>query len=159
LKANASLSIEGTSSESVKSIVWSSGEINTKQVSGLSAGNYSVKIQIENVIDSVLITKDTTLSFFIEKEMCPVSIDKYFSPNDDGYHDFMGVSNTYYYPNFELTIFNKWGQQVHSQKKEYTPWNGKWNGIDLPDGTYYYVFFYDSSQKTKLLKGDVTIIR
>ncbi|WP_317898600.1 gliding motility-associated C-terminal domain-containing protein [Aurantibacillus circumpalustris] len=159
LKASASLIIEAASLDDIRNIAWSSGETNVKQVTGLSAGDYFVKIKTEHLIDSVIITKDTTLYFSISKEMCPVSIDKYFSPNDDNYHDFMGVSNAQYYPNFELIVFNKWGQQVHSQKKEFTPWNGKWNGIDLPDGTYYYVFFYDASQKTNLLKGDVTILR
>lgn len=159
LKASASVEISGTEPADSLRIIWSTGETTTKQVSELKSGDYSVNIRIRHKQDSLILIKDTTLYFVIEKELCGVSIDKYFSPNDDNYHDLLAVSNTQYYPNFELNIFNKWGQQVHHQKKEYTPWDGKWNGIPLPDGTYFYVFFYDSAQKTKLIKGDVTILR
>jgi hypothetical protein len=48
---------------------------------------------------------------------------------------------------------------VHSQKGTYTPWDGKWNGINVLDGTYYYVFYYDGGNKHDLVKGDVTILR
>ena len=48
---------------------------------------------------------------------------------------------------------------MHSQKGTYTPWDGKWNGIHVPDGTYYYVFYYDGGHKNKHVKGDVTVLR
>lgn len=159
LKTSAALEIGGTLASDTINIRWSTGEADTRHIINLPAGDYSVNIKIKRREDSLVFVTDTTLHFSVNKEMCRVTVDKYFSPNDDNYHDVMSIMNVLYYPNFELNIFNKWGQQVHSQKKEYIPWNGKWNGIDLPDGTYYYVFFYDSNEKTNLLKGDVTILR
>jgi len=159
LKGTAALEISGTDPADTITIQWSNGSANVKQIYELAGGNYSVLIKIKHHQDSLLFSKDTTFYFSIEKELCGVTIDKYFSPNDDNYHDYMGVANADYHPNFELNIFNKWGQQVHSQKHTYTPWDGKWNGIALPDGAYFYVFFYDTSDKTKLVKGDVTILR
>ncbi|PBQ31444.1 hypothetical protein CNR22_06595 [Sphingobacteriaceae bacterium] len=158
LKGSAALEISGTNPVDTITIKWSDGSRNVNQIYELAGGDYSVFVRIKHH-DSLTVIKDTTFFFSIDKEVCAVSIDKYFSPNDDNYHDLMGVYNAQYHPNFELTIFNKWGQQVHTQKNSYIPWDGKWNGIALPDGTYFYVFFYDSSDKTKLVKGDVTILR
>lgn len=157
-KAEATVEINGTNASDTISVSWSNGITGLRKIYDLTEGNYSVSIEIRHT-DTLTHITDTTLYFSIEKELCGVSVDKYFSPNDDNYHDKMGITNVQYHPNFELSIFNKWGQQVHSQQKEYTPWDGKWNGISLPDGTYYYVFFYDAGEKTKLVKGDVTIIR
>ncbi len=91
--------------------------------------------------------------------MCKVSVGSYFTPNGDNYNDHLYVSNWESYPNFELEIYNKWGQKIHSQKAKYVPWDGTWAGTKVPDGTYYFVFFYDASIKSKLLKGDFTILR
>lgn len=159
VKGIAALNIEERKPTDTISINWSSGESNVYQVHDLIEGSYNVHVVIKRHQDTLLFVKDTTLYFSIEKEFCQVSVDKYFSPNDDNYHDKMEISNTGYYPDFELDVYNKWGQRVHHQNHEYTPWDGKWNGIDLPDGTYYYVFFYDSSNRSLLVKGDVTILR
>jgi gliding motility-associated-like protein len=158
-KATADLEITGTDPADTINIKWSNGATNTTKVSELNNGDYSVNIKIKHRKDSLVFIKDTTFYFTIDKELCAVIVDKYFSPNDDNYHDRLGIVNVEYYPNFEISIFNKWGQQIHSQKKTYTPWDGKWNGIDLPDGTYYYIFFYDYSQRNNLTKGDITILR
>jgi gliding motility-associated-like protein len=158
-KAAASLQITGTLPSDTVKIEWSTGETDILRLNNLSGGYYSVSISIKRFQDSTLYLQDTTLLFSVPKENCPVTVDKYFSPNGDNYHDVMSIVNAQFYPNFELNIFNKWGQKVHTQSREYQPWDGKWNGIDLPDGTYYYVFFFDSEEKTKLTKGDVTILR
>jgi gliding motility-associated-like protein len=158
-KALAQLTISGLDNkDSLEVINWSTGELNVLSISNLNAGEHSVNIRIKRK-DTLIFYRDTTLYYNVEKTECKVTIDKYFSPNDDAYHDLMNAGNITYYPNFELQIFNKWGQRVHQQKDEFEPWNGKWNGIDLPDGTYYYVFFYDRNNKTKIEKGDVTILR
>ena len=128
-KATAALEISGTEPSDTISILWSNGQANSRQIQELVTGNYSVNIKIKHKHDTLVFIKDTTLYFSVEKELCGVSIDKYFSPNGDNYHDKMEAGNFEYYPNFEFTIFNKWGQQVHSQKHSYTPWDGKWNGI------------------------------
>lgn len=153
------LFFEGTDPTDTTLITWSNGDVNTLQVFGLTQGDYNVHVTIKHHQDTLTFLKDTTLYFSIEKELCAVTVDKYFSPNDDNYHDVMGVTNAQFHPNFELIIYNKWGQRVHAQRHEYTPWNGKWNGIDLPDGTYYYIFFYNEAERSNLVKGDVTILR
>lgn len=155
-KGAAGVEVKGLASGDALTIQWSTGVSNVFSIGDLSEGEYSAHVQV----DADTIKKlDTLIVFNIEKEKCVVSISNHFTPNDDSYNDKWQIANWNFYPKFELYVFNKWGQQIHSQKGEYTPWDGKWAGIDVPDGTYYYVFYYDGANKSDLLKGDVTILR
>ena len=156
-KGSASVIINGTNPNDTISIIWSTGQQDITSIDNLSEGDYSIKITINSSVDTTI--TDTTLNFSIEKELCKIAVSNHFTPNGDGYNDVLQISYAENHPNFELDVFNKWGQRVHSQKSHYIPWDGKWAGIDVPDGTYYYVFFYDASNKNKLAKGDITILR
>jgi len=160
VKGAAGLQINSVKQSDMLTINWSNGQSNVFSINNLDGGNYSVHIVIKEQPDTVLITKkDTTINFTIEKIECPVIISNHFTPNGDNYNDHLQIFNIEKYPNFELFIFNKWGQQVHHQKEKYTPWDGTWNGINVPDQTYYYVFYFDGGNKKKVLKGDITILR
>lgn len=151
-KGSAGVLIDGLTTSDTITITWNNGVTDVTSISELKAGNYWVNISIKNKIDTVI-------NYSIEKINCVVKFSNHFTPNGDNYNDFWQISNTIYFPNFELFVFNKWGQQVHKQSGTYTPWDGKWNNINVADGTYYYVFYYEGSGKNKLEKGDVTILR
>jgi len=159
-KGAAGIQIDTIQSGDMLTIDWSNGQSNVFSIKDLEKGDFYVHIVIKAQPDTVLITKaDTTINFKIEKIECPAVVSGHFTPNGDNYNDYLQIYNIQHYPKFELFIFNKWGQQVHSQKETYTPWDGTWNGINVLDQTYYYVFYYDSSKKSKVLKGDITILR
>ena len=132
-------------------ITWSTGDTNSS-INGLVPGTYTVYIK-----DGA--AKDTTISFSVENLTCEVGIANHFTPNDDGFNDSWVITNTGTYPNFELVVFNRWGQTVHQQSQKYFAWDGKSHGLTLPDATYYYIFYFDKSSKDKFLKGDVSILR
>jgi gliding motility-associated-like protein len=65
-----------------------------------------------------------------------------FSPNGDGVNDTFvidGITNTSNADN-RLSIFNRYGNQVYFKEGYRNDWNGTWNGKNLPDGTYFYLF-------------------
>jgi large repetitive protein len=132
-------------------IIWSNGITNLNSIGDLSAGNYSVKVKEGN--------QDTTLYFSIVKEECKVLISNQFTPNGDGYNDKWQIAFVNNYPNMEVIVFNKWGQQVHRQIGDYSPWDGTHLGINVPDGAYYYVFYYDKNKQSNYLKGSITLLR
>src|SRR5690606_14881394 len=70
-----------------------------------------------------------------EKPMIPNA----FSPNGDGKNDTWNINYLDTYVNANITIFNRYGQQVFSATPYNTPWDGKFNGSDLPIGVYYYI--------------------
>jgi gliding motility-associated-like protein len=65
-----------------------------------------------------------------------------FSPNDDGVNDIFFIDGLENFPENNLYIFNRWGNQVYLVDDYQNDWNGTWDGKPLPDGTYFYVLSY-----------------
>jgi gliding motility-associated-like protein len=64
-----------------------------------------------------------------------------FSPNGDGINDRFIIGGVEAFPENELIITNRWGNEVYRQMGYKNQWGGTWNGNLLPDGTYFYLFF------------------
>jgi len=63
-----------------------------------------------------------------------------FSPNGDGVNDFFTIQGIEAFPNNQLLIFNRWGNEVFKMNGYLNTWDGNWNRKKmLPDGTYFYV--------------------
>jgi gliding motility-associated-like protein len=81
-----------------------------------------------------------------------------FTPNSDGLNDLWQVFTIEDYPNATVQVFNRWGQRVYYSKgADYKPWDGTFNGLPVATGTYVYVV--DLGNKSKVLKGTVTVVR
>jgi gliding motility-associated-like protein len=80
-----------------------------------------------------------------------------FSPNGDGKNDVWHIPGIGKYPDCSVKIFNTWGVAVFTSKGYGTPWDGKYNGNDLPSGTYYYVI--DPGDGSGVLTGPVSIVK
>lgn len=65
------------------------------------------------------------------------------TPNGDGINDNFIVPcllNGADYPNSQLLIFNRWGDEVYRSPVPYpNDWGGTFNGSDLPMDTYFYI--------------------
>jgi gliding motility-associated-like protein len=158
-KGSVVLTITTSIANPTTNIEWSNGRRDTDRLFELDEGDYSVRVVSKYNPDSLVRVLDTTIYFRIEKELCEISIPKFFSPNSDGYNDMLFIGNVEKHPEFDFNVYNKWGQKVHGQKKQYIPWDGTWNGLPMPDGVYYFVFFYDSGDKHSYATGDITILR
>ena len=66
-----------------------------------------------------------------------------FSPNGDGVNDDFRMLGIEEFPENRFIVFNRWGNEVFSQTAyDNSPekcFTGRWNGKELPDGTYFYV--------------------
>jgi gliding motility-associated-like protein len=67
------------------------------------------------------------------------------TPNGDQYNEAFIIENVALYPDNELMIFNRWGNQVYSKKN----YNNEWKGEGLESGTYYYLFKLKNGQTYK----------
>jgi len=133
--------------------LWNTGAT-TPQIVINEPGIYSVTVKIDgcSVSASVNVAND-----------CYMNIPNVFSPNGDGLND-------YFYPRQELTsglitfsmeIYNRWGQEIFATTSlDGRGWDGKFNGVDQPEGVYVYVIdatFKDGEKEHHT--GNVTIIR
>ena len=82
------------------------------------------------------------------------------TPNGDGLNDelyFEEIGNGTY-PNAEILIFNRYGDEVFRSQPYQNEWRGQNNSNkDLPHGTYYFVLKLDAGGQN-VVKGNVTIM-
>lgn len=62
-----------------------------------------------------------------------------FSPNGDGVNDLWEIPSFESYSDCFLTIFDRSGRRVFEQKGYSNGWDGRYGGMLLPEGVYYYV--------------------
>lgn len=81
------------------------------------------------------------------------------TPNDDGINDEFVISclELGNHPDNHLIIFNQWGDKVYEAQPYENDWKGTYNGKDLPDGTYFYIFRLDA--KSEVQKGFIMVHR
>ncbi|MDF2455797.1 MAG: ice-binding protein [Cytophagaceae bacterium] len=107
-----------------------------------SDGSYDVKLIASNSCgkDSMTQTIGLNLEFF-----------NGFSPNGDNHNDDWQIPVLSQHPNNSVLIINRWGSEVWKgtgYDNQANVWTGKnMNGVDLPDGNYYYIIKYDETEK------------
>ena len=85
-----------------------------------------------------------------------------FTPNGDGDNEvFVGVSYSRLISDFEMRIFNRWGEIVFETRDIDEGWDGRnrRNGGDAPPGVYLYVVDYTDHTGDHRLEGFSTLIR
>ncbi|HYK76650.1 MAG TPA: gliding motility-associated C-terminal domain-containing protein [Daejeonella sp.] len=80
-----------------------------------------------------------------------------FSPDGDGKNDTWTIKNIEFYPENDLTIFNRWGDVIF-KSKGYSN-NNAWDGSNLNPGTYFYVLNANVNGIKKTYKGFITMLR
>lgn len=80
-----------------------------------------------------------------------------FTPNGDGRNDAFEIRGLNQFPENELVIVNRWGNEVFRT----TNYQNNWTGEGLNEGTYYYLL---KARKTgsgqwKIFKGYVTLVQ
>lgn len=84
---------------------------------------------------------------------------KAFTPNGDNLNDIFMVFGQYIV-DFELNIFNRWGQLLFSTNDLNQGWDGKYKGNVQPEGTYAFVAnLTDLSGRTFKRSGSVVLLR
>jgi gliding motility-associated-like protein len=93
----------------------------------------------------------------IVDELVDVVIPTAFTPDNDGVNDTWELEYIELYPEAEIRIFTRWGEQVFESRGYSNPWNGFYNGDLLTAGVYYYVIKLNNFGD--VYKGTVTLIK
>lgn len=119
----------------------------------------------EKIIYTVTITNssgcvDTAIVYvFVENPPYFISIPTIFSPNGDGKNDFIKVHG-FGIKEFNLKIYNRWGEEVFETSDRSMEWDGVFNGKPLNTDVFVFMIqatFEDNSVSKE--KGNITLIR
>jgi len=99
---------------------------------------------------------DNTSTF--DKEILGLKIPNVITPDGDGKNDAFVIQGLQAYPQNNMVIFNRWGNEVwHSTGSTY---QNNWTGEGLNEGTYYYILkLRDNTGTWQVLKGWVTLLK
>ncbi len=111
---------------------------------GLTAGVYHVYVKDENGCGDD------------EREVYILSYPKYFTPNDDGTHDYWRVRFSELEPLMETYIYDRYGKLITVFTPDSPGWDGKFNGKRLFATDYWFVV---KRQDGRELKGHFALKR
>ena len=119
-------------------------------------GEYEITLRIETINGCW----DTTLAVVALTEYVQLFIPTAFTPNGDGLNDVFQVKGTPM-ADYNLYIYNRWGQQVWSTHNYEISWNGEDKfGNPVESGSYIYKIQGTDYQKTPVLyEGTVNVVR
>ena len=121
-----------------------------------SPGIYQVTIQNECNEKSQTITVSN-------KECCELYVPNIFSPNDDGYNDKFEIIQSsekcQNITNFEMRIYDRWGELVFVSDNINNGWSGNWSGKKTTTGVYIFTVNYNDGDTAHQIQGDITVIR
>lgn len=140
------------------SYLWSDGSTGPS-ITITEAGTYSLYVTDENGCSGadtlIVVPCETGPVFFVPNA---------FSPNGDGNNDHFlpACSNHSLVSDFELIIYNRWGQLIFRSLDIGGGWDGTINGKPCPSGMYSYLLNYriaGAVAETVQLAGSVMIVR
>jgi len=124
---------------------------------------------------SLVVTPSETTTYYLRATLCngeeftdsvTVFVIPYvpnaFTPNGDGLNDtfrMVGLPPENI-TEFNLQIFNRWGEIVFSTRDIEMGWDGTFNGAECPAGVYVWALFYrENDRHTVTNKGTVMVVR
>ncbi len=82
-----------------------------------------------------------------------------FTPNGDGVNDVWQIDNIILFPNCQVEVYNRWGELLFNSIGYNPPWDGRFDGKDVPVGTYYYIIKLNDPLFPDVYTGPLTIMR
>ncbi len=110
-------------------------------------GRYPIKVEVRGC---TTLTKEAIVSV----NDCRLRIPNFFTPNNDGINDNFVILGLEHYPGSRLLVTDRNGRRVF----ESNDYHNEWDGNNLPDGTYIYIF-YPGGDENMVRRGYVTIRR
>lgn len=144
-----------TPGKGFSSYLWSTGSEN-ESIKVETEGNYYVTVTDEagcTAIDTIVVKTDPN------RLPNDIFIPNAFTPNGDELNDLFPFKEVVLHSDYNLKIFNRWGEKIYDSDYDHEPWKGDTKGKDDQLDAYIWIVHYkgcDGNPKSN--KGTITII-
>lgn len=117
-------------------------------------------ISVYGISDGCAGPLDTTLIRLDKADSCAskVFVPTAFTPNDDLLNDSFVVV-TFLIRNYNIKIFNRWGQELFRSSTPSEAWDGTFKGRLVPEGVYYYTIeAFGEDEESRSTNGTFHVI-
>jgi large repetitive protein len=122
------------------------------------ANNTYIFTKTDNYFVTVTDNSGCPLTVSRQFNFIDIFIPNFFTPDGDGNNDGWGPTNTYNYKNLVFFIFDRYGRKVGTFN-EGQFWDGRYDGIELPSGDYWYMIKADGENSEREFVGNFTLYR
>ncbi|MBS1611424.1 MAG: gliding motility-associated C-terminal domain-containing protein [Bacteroidetes bacterium] len=134
---------------------------------GSDALSYAIDtagVYVVNLTKGACKTTDTLTVTTLDCDGCSVYIPNAFTPNNDEANDiFTTYTNCPFIAQYQLQVYNRYGELVFESLDETKGWNGEYKGNPSPPGVYVYVLQIITKGtkdfESKNYKGSFTLLR
>ncbi len=119
--------------------------------------DYTTKyvVTLQDYSTSCTVKDSVTIDIF----NCNIFVPNIFSPNGDGYNDYLYVRSLCL-KNMDFAVFDRFGNKVFETRNQGTPWDGTYHGKAMDMGTYMWYLNAVLEDGTNIVKsGNVTLLR
>lgn len=136
------------------SYLWQDGSA-SPQFDVAKEGTYSVNVT--NICGTV----NSSINIAYKNCACNFYIPSAFSPNNDGKNDVFGSQYSCSFTNYEMKIYNRWGQQVFISTNVANGWDGTFKSKPQPSDVYIWQLKYEDNLTGKVVQknGMVMLLR
>lgn len=132
------------------SYVWQDGSVGSR-FTVKSPGVYSVTVT--NSCGS------GTATIKVEERSCTIYFPTAFTPNHDGINDNFKILNATNITNFQLAVYNRYGQKIFETEDYTKGWNGTYKNNLVDNGSYVWISTFKEAGTQRAMKGTVVLIR
>ncbi|HRO99905.1 MAG TPA: gliding motility-associated C-terminal domain-containing protein, partial [Flavobacteriales bacterium] len=124
------------------------------------AGREEVTVTLEATLSCGVITVQRTIRVPDCSDSCSVYVPSAFTPNGDKVNELWAWTSECEPAEFEVVVFNRWGEEVFSTTDPSKPWDGTSRGALAPDGLYLFRMGYRLPyQDRKQVQGSLVLLR
>lgn len=95
----------------------------------------------------------------ITERTCGIYFPTAFTPNKDGRNDVFKVLTDFTFSEYDLVIYNRWGQIIFETKDASKGWDGNVQGQLQQTGSFIWTCKYTKNNISSVLNGSVLLIR
>jgi gliding motility-associated-like protein len=121
-------------------------------------GNYVVTQTVTGALGCVS-SASVTIVINTVTDQINTLIPNAISPNGDNKNDVWKLDFiNLLYPEAQVNIYNQWGQEIFSSTGYDVPWDAYYQGVLVPEGTYFYIIDLNANTDQDIYKGAILVL-